>query len=109
MITDFSGIIFDYTLIFDKPLIYADTSYNSAPYDSAWIKEPLWRFETLKKIGKCLEEKDFPDIKNVIDSVISDDSFSEARKQVRKEAWHYQMHGAEKTVDYLINKYSEIV
>ena len=109
MITDFSGIIFDYTLIFDKPLIYADTSYNSAPYDSAWIKEPLWRFETLKKIGKCLEEKDFPYIKEVIDSVISDDSFSEARKQVRQEAWHYPMEGAKKTVDYLIKKHEEIV
>lgn len=109
MITDFSGIIFDYTLIFDKPLIYADTSYNSAPYDSAWINEPLWRFETLKKIGKCLEKKDFPYMKEVIDQVINDDSFNEARKQVREETWKYKMQGAEKTVDYLINKHKEIV
>lgn len=109
MITDFSGIIFDYTLIFDKPLIYADTSYNSAPYDSAWINEPLWRFETLKKIGKCLEKKDFPCMKEVIDQVINDDSFNEARKQVREETWKYKMQGAEKTVDYLINKHKEIV
>ncbi len=104
MITDFSGIIFDYTLIFDKPLIYADTSYNSAPYDSAWIKEPLWRFETLKKIGKKLEQKDFANMKNVIDSVLSDDLYAEARKNVRKEAWYYQGQGAQKTVDWILNK-----
>ena len=108
MITDFSGIIFDFTLIFDKPLIYADTTYNSAPYDAAWIKEPLWRFETLKKLGKKLEEKDFSDMKNIIDSVISDKSFEKAREDVRAEAWHYQGEGAKRTVDYLINKHKEL-
>ena len=108
MITDFSGIIFDFTLIFDKPLIYADTSYNSAPYDSAWIKEPLWRFETLKKIGKKLEPTDFTNMKGIIDSVISNDAYAKERNAVRNEAWHYQMHGAEKTVDYLIQKNEEL-
>lgn len=104
MITDFSGIIFDYTLIFDKPLIYADTSYDSAPYDSAWLNEPLWRFETLEKIGKKLDQKDFINMKKVIDNVLSDDLYSEARKKVRTEAWHYQGQGAQKTVDWILSK-----
>jgi CDP-glycerol glycerophosphotransferase (TagB/SpsB family) len=38
MISDFSGVIFDYTLIFDRPVIYADTDFDKAPYDAAWFE-----------------------------------------------------------------------
>ena len=55
MITDFSGIIFDYALVFGRPIIYADTSFDPAPYDAAWIEEPLWRFEVLKQLGAPLK------------------------------------------------------
>ncbi len=32
LITDFSGVMFDYALIFDKPFIYADTNFDESPY-----------------------------------------------------------------------------
>lgn len=108
LISDFSGIVFDFSLVFDKPVIFADTSYNSAPYDAAWIKEPLWRFKALKKIGRPLSEDDFPRLKEIIDSVIADSSFSEARSEIRAQAWHFQGEGAQKTVDYLVKKQEEL-
>ena len=108
LISDFSGIVFDFTLVFDKPLIYADTDYDSSPYDAAWIKEPLWRFEALKKLGRRLAESDFPDLKSIINSVIEDKSFQEAREKIRGEVWHFQGKSAEKTADYLIKKHKEI-
>ncbi len=103
LISDFSGIVFDFTLIFDRPLIYADTSYDSGPYDAAWIQEPLWRFETLKKLGRKLQAADFSNMKEIIDSVIVDSSYAQARKSVREEVWYFQGSGAAKTVDYLLN------
>ena len=108
MITDFSGIIFDYALVFGKPIIYADTSFDSAPYDAAWIDEPLWRFEVLKDLGEPLKEEDFPRMRELIDGLSQKGQKSEARERVRNEAWQCVGESAEKTVDYMIRKYQEL-
>lgn len=108
MITDFSGIIFDYCLVFDKPLIYADTSMDLAPYDAAWIDEPLWRFEVLPKLGVKLEENQFPEIKNIIDQLMTNDKYRLGRAEVKEEAWQKIGQSAELTVDYLVKKHTEI-
>lgn len=108
LITDFSGVVFDFTLVFDKPIIYADTSFNKDPYDASWVDEPLWRFEKLKELGVKLEQKDFFKMKEIIDSVIENNELKLSRERVRKEAWQYQGQGAEKTVDWLIAKHNEI-
>ena len=108
MITDFSGIIFDYTFIFDKPLIYADTTMDLAPYDAAWIDEPLWRLEILPELGKKLEESDFDNIKEVIDSVSDSEVYKAGRKKYSDIAWQCKGEAAKNTVDYLVAKYEEI-
>ncbi len=109
MITDFSGIIFDYALVFGKPIIYADTSFDSAPYDAAWIEEPLWRFEVLKDLGVPLKEEDFPRMQEIIDNLLSTDwEGCDARERVRSQAWQFIGESAEKTADYMIQKYQEL-
>lgn len=107
LITDFSGIIFDYTLVFDKPLIYADTSYDSSPYDSAWLDEELWRFKVLPDLGINLEQNDFSNLKAIIDDLIKNESFQKGRERIRNEAWQHQGEGAKRTVNYLIEKQKE--
>ncbi|WP_191015552.1 CDP-glycerol glycerophosphotransferase family protein [Treponema zioleckii] len=108
LITDFSGIIFDYSLIFDKPIIYADTSYDNSPYDSAWLDEELWRFKVLPDLGVKLEQKDFGNLKAIIDNLMQNESFQKGREKIRNEAWEYQGEGAKRTVDYLIAKHEEL-
>ena len=108
MITDFSGVIYDYTLVFDKPIIYADVSFDHAPYDSAWFEEPLWKFEIIPKLGKELQEKDFPRMKELIDEVIDDEQYAKGREQARREAWMYPGESAKRTVDYMIQKLQEL-
>ncbi len=108
MITDFSGIIFDYALVFGKPVIYADTSFDSAPYDAAWIDEPLWRFEVLKELGVPLKKEDFPRMQELIDDLLQKGQVQEARDRVRCEAWQCIGESAQRTADYMIQKYHEL-
>jgi len=109
MITDFSGIIFDYALVFGKPIIYADTSFDPAPYDAAWIEEPLWRFEVLKELGAPLQKEDFPRMRELIDELLQQEQGKEAREKVRSEAWQCIGESAKLTVDYMIHKYEELL
>lgn len=101
LITDFSGVIFDYALIFERPVIYADTKFDYSPYDAAWLDEPLWTFKVLPKIGVKLEEENISDIKKLIDSTISNPDFKKNLEEIRLECWENPGNSAKETVDYL--------
>ena len=110
LISDFSGVVFDFALCFDKPIIYADTHYDSAPYDAAWLDEgeTLWRFKVLPELGLPLKEEDFPNIKQIIDTLTSDEKYSAGRERVRNEAWQNRGQSAAAIADYLEKKLKEI-
>lgn len=109
LISDFSGIIFDFTLVFDKPLIYTNTNYDTSPYDVSWINETPWTFQILPQLGLELNETNIENIKELIDRCIEDPSFSKGRDKARAETWIPMGIGAEKTVDFIIDKYNEVV
>ncbi len=102
MITDFSGVMFDYALIFDRPFIYAAIEFDKSPYDAAWLKEDMWTLKILPYIGIPLKEEDFDNIKEVIDKTVNDESLAKGRDKARKETWANQGEAASRTVDYLI-------
>ncbi len=108
MITDFSGVIFDYTLIFDKPVIYTEGNFDDAIYDACWLDEPQWRFSVFPKLGIPLSEDQFPRMREVIEDVMHNEGLRVGRDQARREGWAYPGEAARRTVDYLVRKYEEL-
>lgn len=104
LITEYSGIVFDYTMVFDKPIIYTKYDFDRSPYDSAWVDGLTWRDEILPELGLSLKEEQFSNFKSVIDNVIDNDLYVKGRERARKEAWMHTGHGAEMTVSYLLEK-----
>ena len=108
MISDYSGVIFDYSLIFDRPVIYADTSFDKSPYDAAWLEEELWTFRTLPKIGHALKPEDFDQIQDVIDGMIDNPQYQAAIEEARRETWCHIGEGAARIADYMIRRQKEL-
>ena len=108
MISDFSGVIYDYTFVFDKPVIYADTSFDNSPYDAWWLDRELWVFQVLPLIGLPLEEKDFGNMKDVIDSSLKDEKLKSNRAEVRAKGWLNAGGCAGAVTDYMLAKYKEL-
>ena len=108
MISDYSGVIFDFAFVFDRPVICADTKMSTDPLDAWWLGKPLWAVDALPKIGPVLTEEKLPQLKELIDRAIDDRSYTESRHQARDETWAYQGKGAERAADYLIGKYREL-
>lgn len=104
LITDFSGIIFDYSCVFDKPLIYADTDFDTLPYDADWLSEPIWAFRVLPELGIQLKEADFDHIGDVIENALKSKNLQEGRQKVRNECWANPGNSAAAVVDYLMEK-----
>ncbi len=109
MISDFSGVIFDFTLVYDKPVIYTETRIDTAPYDASWIDEELWTNKILPHIGKELKDSDIDNIKSVIDECIASKEYAAGRDRARKETWAYPGEGAQRAVSYIVKKYNELI
>lgn len=108
LISDFSGVIFDFSLIYDKPVIYTDPQFDVSLYDAWWLKTPLWTTSALPRLGCQLTAENMENLKDLIDSCLSDPRYAEGRRQVKAETWEYCGEGAQRTVDYLLNKYEEL-
>lgn len=106
LISDFSGVIFDFAFIFNKPVIYADVAFDAGPYDADWFDEPMWTLRVLPEIGVQLKEEDFPRIGEIVNEALESQKLSENRDKARNEVWTCIGEGAKNTVDYLVKKHT---
>jgi hypothetical protein len=103
MISDFSGIIFDYLFLCDKPVLYANHDFDPRPYDADDLDHELWQFSVLKEAGIQLRENDFPQIAGIIKNAKDSESLAAARKKARETAWQYPGEAAKRTFDFMIS------
>ena len=108
LISDFSGVVFDFSLVYDKPVIYTDPNFNLDPYDAWFLDHQLWTCSALPRIGQELNMDTLDNIKELIDTCLSDPSRAQGRQEVRNETWAYPGEGAVRAADYLIAKYEEL-
>ena len=108
LISDFSGVMFDFSLVFDKPVIYTRSFFDVSPYDAYWIEDELWTYKILPSIGLELNDENIGDIKKLIDRCIDDPSFGEGRDKARSETWVHIGEGAVRSVDFIMEKYREV-
>lgn len=108
LISDFSGVVFDFSLVFDKPVIFTKARFDPAPYDAYWIEDPLWMFEILPSLGLELTDENIGNIKELIDRCIDDPSFGEGRDRARRETWVNIGEGANRAADFVIRKIDEV-
>lgn len=109
LISDFSGVIFDFSLVFDKPVIYTDPRFDVGLYDAWWLKTPLWTRSALPRLGCQLTEDNMEHLQDVIDSCLADPRYAAGRCEVKEETWVHAGEGAERTVDYLLDKYDKLM
>lgn len=104
LISDFSGVTFDFSLIYDKPVIYTTPNFDLGPYDAWWMDEPLWTTTILPHIGAELTEDKMDSLKELIDTCIEDPRYAEGRKKAKAETWANAGAGAKAVADYLQEK-----
>lgn len=108
LISDFSGVIFEFSLIYDKPVIYTDPKFDVSLYDAWWLKTPLWTTSALPRLGRELTAENMENLKDLIDSCLTDPRYADGRRCVKAETWEYSEEGTQRAVTYLLNKYEEL-
>ena len=113
MISDFSSVIYDYTFLCDKPVMYVNADLDLRIYDASEVynedgsNKRIWQFTTLEKIGIELKEEQFQNIKEVIQNASDSPVLAQARKQAKEEAWMHIGEAGERTADFMISKVKE--
>ena len=103
MISDFSGVIFDYTFLFEKPVIIPSFIFDKRGTDAIEIDEEVWTFETLPKISFKLDENNFSNISDIILDAINNDALKSNIIKAKEEAYMYQGESAKRSADYIKN------
>jgi hypothetical protein len=106
MISDFSGIIYDYVFLRDKPVMYVKQQFDLRPYDADDLGDnavhELWQFKTLEQIGVELKEEFFEHIGDSIKNVSGNPLLQDARRKARESAWQYPGEAGKRTADFML-------
>lgn len=103
MISDFSGIIFDYTFLCDKPVMYVNAGMDLRPYDAYDLGDKeLWQYSVLRTFGTELKEEQFANIKEVIQSMSDSKKLEKARHEAKATAWMHEGEAGKRIADYMI-------
>jgi len=101
MISDFSGIIFDYMFLRDKPVLYVSHDFDPRPYDADDLDHELWQFQIIKEAGIELREEDFPRITEIIENAADSECLALARRKARETAWQYRGEAGKRVYDFM--------
>ncbi|MCL2139210.1 MAG: CDP-glycerol glycerophosphotransferase family protein, partial [Treponema sp.] len=101
MISDFSGIIFDFMFLCDKPVLYIKRGFDLRPYDADDLDHELWQFTILKEAGIELLESDFQSITELIKKASDNEFLSTARKKASETAWQFKGEAGRRIFNFM--------
>jgi|LSQX01.1.fsa_nt_gb hypothetical protein len=108
LISDFSGVIFDFALVYDKPVLYTEPDFDLSVYDAWWLKTPLWTNSALPRLGIALTEDKLDRLEEVIEDLLGQARFEAGRDEVRQECWLYPGEAAARSVDFLLEELEKV-
>lgn len=86
MISDFSGVIFDYAFIFEKPVITIKLDIDLRGLDANHLSSDLWELGILNEIGKRINGDDIDKLSAYIKKLIEDTNSLKKLIDLRKKS-----------------------
>lgn len=88
MISDFSGIIFDYLCLYEKPILSVAYDFDNSGYDSADIGG-MWEFSILDKIGNRIPSDNLDSTPCLINQALEGGQKRESIQEIKALLWSY--------------------
>ncbi len=108
LVSDFSGVMFDYAFLFEGPVVYPSFEFDTRPYDAADLEDEAWTFRAIHELGVRLDDDFFErsgDIESALRRIAADAQSPEkktTRQRLRDEAWMYRGEAGKRAADYLV-------
>ncbi len=113
MIGDFSGVIFDFVCLFEKPVLTPEFHFNIVGYDLEDIYDTPWVKDALMRIGKSIKTTDFDKLPSIVTALLQDregyTKLQESIKAMKAELWAYQGGGGIQSAKEILRIQKEIL
>lgn len=104
LISDFSGSVFDYSFIFERPILYTELTMDMSEKDEAWLDEPYFGLDAIPRLGKELKEESFGELKRVITDMVNNTKYHDSIIAAKNDYWQHRGESARLVTDYLLEK-----
>ncbi|MCL1992387.1 MAG: CDP-glycerol glycerophosphotransferase family protein [Spirochaetes bacterium] len=102
MISDFSGIVYDYVFLFDRPVLVNVQKLDFRRLDAHNLDEKPYYYQAFSKVGLELEESALGSIKDVISGMMHNAEFDKNRREVKTAMWRHQGAAGKRVVDFML-------
>lgn len=113
MIGDFSGVMFDFACLFEKPLLAPELEFNIIGYDLEDIYEEPWVKSALPRLGRIFSPNEIDNIKAISTSLLSDTKMQADLRvniaSLKDELWAYRSCGGKMSALALFNIQKDIL
>lgn len=86
MVSDLSGIVFDFVFLFERPAITLKYGVNKIGQDAADLPWELWELTVLDTIGARIEESELDRLPTAIEQELRKSDRRETIRQLRDES-----------------------
>ena len=109
MISDFSGVIFDFLFLFERPVISFVEHFDKRGKDDMDLKDEPWPITMLHKLGASICDSDAGLINEKVDKIIIDNpSFKHILKELKNNMDMYPNESGVKAADAIIESLQQL-
>lgn len=102
MISDFSGIIFDFILLLKKPVLSFSAAYDRRGKDSMDYPHDPWNIDFINRSGIMIDPEQMPQITEKVEASLNDGISEEIYDYVRNSMDKFQNEAGKRAVDAII-------
>ena len=92
LISDITGIMFDYAYLFTKPVIVVDCEIDRGGYEAEYVEDEIWEVSARENLGQVITQDDFPSLPSIVDHILQ--SFSSTAIESFREQSLYNFGNA---------------
>ena len=104
MVTDISGVIFDYALLFEKPIFLVNAEYNLGGYDVIDIDGgKVWDVDKSKEITRIIKSEEIQNLASIVKSEMGNsDVYRDKIRKIKDEEIYNFGHAGETAAAQLV-------
>ena len=104
MVTDISGVIFDYALLFEKPIFLVNAEYNLGGYDVIDIDGgKVWDVDKSKEITRIIKPEEIQNLASIVKSEMGNsDVYRDKIRKIKDEEIYNFGHAGETAASQLV-------
>ena len=104
MVTDISGVIFDYALLFEKPIFLVNAEYNLGGYDVIDIDGgKVWDVDKSREITRIIKPEEIQNLVSIVKSEMSNaDAYRDKIRKIKDEEIYNFGHAGETAAKQLV-------